>query len=273
MTRAERISGSADRVKLPRDPLKLLVQPGRVENRSIVRLQQVIGNAAFSRLLFQLHAQRGIGDDEMPEEPAEAEPEAEPAEAEAEGGEEPEEEEEERLVAAAQRAVALEHKEEEPARGFQRDGAGELHQPPDAGVVAPVFPDISAIRAAGPVVTAIEADWTASESDYKERAAWVMWESGSFSVTGKATGAWDRCTPTPKPADTATRFHVGHYHIHPTLPPAHQPNTASFPIGPSGPDTNFANSNSSPGFVKDFNTTARKKGDTRYYNYGPAQRT
>ena len=284
-----------------RDPdLDRLVKQGGADKHDLTSyLQNTIGNAATSRLFAKLAKEdRGLGGDETAsaegeEEEMEARSISEPAlSVSRQDGEEPAMTRARELhkvlgkgddvVMPRAEAFAREvlgHKDGEEERSLGRDGDGNLSAPGDGGAAGtlanpPAFPNITTIKAAAPVVTAIEADWTASDSDFNERAAWVMWDSSTstFSVVGKAMGTWASCTPTPKPADSGTNYHVGHYHIHPQLPPAEQPNTKNWPIKPSGADKSFATSNNSPGFVKDFNTTERKTGDTTYYDYGPSVR-
>jgi hypothetical protein len=135
---------------------------------------------------------------------------------------------------------------------------------------AVTFPTIGQITADATVEAERAADWTAGETDFKERAGWVMWNrtSSAFSVTGKVTGTEDGVNPGATPADSGDLFMVGHYHQHPQLSPGRD--KSRFPVGPSGADTRFANARNSPGVVRDFTDTARTT--VTNYTYGPNRR-
>jgi hypothetical protein len=135
------------------------------------------------------------------------------------------------------------------------------------------FPTVTEAAASPKVSASRNADWTAAQTDFAERFAWVTWDSSknSFDVSGKATGTWQGVTPGPKPADSGSVYHAGEYHQHPPLPPAQRPHTHSFPVGPSGADTSAANADNSPGIVRDFATTARTT--VKDYTYGPTRRS
>jgi hypothetical protein len=135
----------------------------------------------------------------------------------------------------------------------------------------PTFPSISDITSDATVEAERAADWTAGESDYKERSGWVMWDSssGTYSVVNKRTGTEDGVNPGATPADSGTNYHVGHYHQHPQLRPGRD--KARFPVGPSTADTNFANGRNSPGVVRDYTTRARTT--VTNYTYGPNRRS
>jgi hypothetical protein len=136
-----------------------------------------------------------------------------------------------------------------------------------------VFPTINEQIASTTVQTARDADWTASLSDYNERFGWITWNrtAGTFDVAGRSIGTWESCAPGPKPADANPVYMVGHWHIHPQLPPAQQPRTARFPVAPSDADRNFARTHDSPGVVKDYTDTTRTA--TTEYFYGPTRRS
>lgn len=162
------------------------------------------------------------------------------------------------------------------ANSVQRDpptgpdaGAGPVPAAPAPAVVT--FPTIGTITADATVEAERAADWTAGVSDFKERAGWVMWNrtANTFSVVGKVTGTEDGVNPGATPADSGDNFMVGHYHQHPPLRPGR--NSANFPVGPSGADTNFANNRNSPGVVRDF--TDRTRATVTNYTYGPNRRT
>jgi hypothetical protein len=135
----------------------------------------------------------------------------------------------------------------------------------------PTFPSISDITSDATVEAERAADWTAGESDYKERSGWVMWDSssGTYSVVNKRTGTEDGVSPGTTPADSGTNYHVGHYHQHPQLRPGR--NKALFPVGPSAADRSFGNARNSPGVVRDYTTRARTT--VTNYTYGPNRRS
>lgn len=138
------------------------------------------------------------------------------------------------------------------------------------------FPSMSKIAKDSVVDTARTTDWTAGEGDKLERSGWIMWnkDTDKYKVTGKATGDALGVDPGSTPADAAPEYCVGHYHTHPPLTDAMNEEvkngTASYPVGPSDADKNFANGRKNPGIVRDFKTTKRKK--TRDYTYGPSTR-
>jgi hypothetical protein len=149
-------------------------------------------------------------------------------------------------------------------------GGGESAAPVAA---PPTFPTVQEMQQDADVETERAADWAAGEGDYAERSGWIMWNSDTeaYSVVGKATGDWESCTPTAKPADTPPSYHVGHYHQHPPLPPAEAPDTARYPVAPSGADRRFAASKDSPGMVRDYTDTTRTT--VCDYFYGPTRRS
>jgi len=191
-----------------------------------------------------------------------------------------------RMIAqTADPAINTRHRAEEDENGqvisdrmrpVQRDGdAGAPAPSGDAGAIpaqaTTPFPTIAQIRADATVERERAADWTAGQSDYRERFGWVMWDRSSsvFSVTGKATGTEDGVTPSAMPADSGTVFRVGEYHQHPPLRPGRD--GSRFPVGPSQDDTDGANAAGAPGVVRDF--TDRARTTVTDYNYGPNRRT
>src|SRR5260221_6765757 len=177
--------------------------------QAVLRMQQTIGNAAVCRLL-------GKGT---------AATQTRSRAEEDEGG---------NIISDRQRPI-----QRDPQDGGTTDaGSGSSAQTAtaDAGTAAattPTFPNIGQITADATVERERTADWTAGTSDFKERFAWVMWDSAAntFSVTGKTTGDADGVSPSARPSDHGTVYHVGEYHQHPPLPPGRD--KTRFPVGAS----------------------------------------
>jgi hypothetical protein len=159
----------------------------------------------------------------------------------------------------------------------QQDKSGKVRMAAcGGGSTAVSFPSMSKIAKDSDVETARAADWKAGESDNKERSGWIMWnkDTDKYKVINKAVGDEFGVDPGSTPADAAPEYCVGHYHQHPPLTDAMneevKKGTASYPVGPSDADKNFAKARKNPGIVRDFKTTKRKT--VKDYTYGPSKR-
>jgi hypothetical protein len=145
------------------------------------------------------------------------------------------------------------------------------------------FPSRSTIQKQPVVKAAIDQAWSAAKSDYCERFGWITWDKKTKTYfvrdANKSVGTPWSCTPPTKPADPDPKaklqeFHVGEFHIHPPLDPSDpgMQDPTQLPIGPSDQDESIAQTDHSPGIVRDFTTIKRDKGTTDY-TYGPWTRT